>query len=69
MKSLHCRQKRIKLNLLFKPSYLNLNFALTLGYLNPVLNKPAQVLKLQIGNDVSCIVYIRNIQSATDYIT
>ena len=35
--------KRIKLNLLFKLSYLNLNFALTLGYLNPALNNPALV--------------------------
>ena len=34
--------KRIKLNLLFKLSYLNWNFALTLGYLNPALNNPAQ---------------------------
>ena len=30
--------KRIKLNLLYKLSYLNSNFALTLGYLNPALN-------------------------------
>ena len=36
--------KRIKLNLLFKFSYLNSNFALTLGYLNPALNNQAQVL-------------------------
>ena len=34
--------KRIKLNLLFKFSDLNLYFALTLGYLNPALNNPAQ---------------------------
>ena len=33
---------RVKLNLRFKLSYVNLNFALTLGYLNPVLNNPAQ---------------------------
>ena len=33
--------KRIKLNLLYKLSYLNSNFALTLGYLNPALNNPA----------------------------
>ena len=33
--------KRIKLNLLFKLSYLNSNFALTLGYFNPALNNPA----------------------------
>ena len=30
-----------KLNFLFKLSYLNSNFALTLGYLNPALNNPA----------------------------
>ena len=34
--------KKTKLNLLFKLSYLNSNFALTLGYLNPALNNPAQ---------------------------
>jgi len=33
--------KRMKLNLLYKLSYLNSNFALTLGYLNPALNNPA----------------------------
>ena len=33
--------KRIKLNLLFNLSYLNSNFALTLGYLNPALNNLA----------------------------
>ena len=33
--------KRIKLNSLFKLSYLNSNFALTLGYHNPALNNPA----------------------------
>ena len=33
---------RVKLNLRFKLSYVNLNFALTLGYLNPALNNPAQ---------------------------
>ena len=33
--------KRIKLNLLFKLSYLNSYFALTLGYLNSALNNPA----------------------------
>ena len=33
--------KRIKLNLLFTLSYLNSNFALTQGYLNPALNNPA----------------------------
>ena len=34
--------KRTKLNLLFKLSYLSSNFALTLGYLNPASNNPAQ---------------------------
>ena len=29
--------------MLFKLSYLSLNFALTLGYLNPALNNPAVV--------------------------
>ena len=38
--------KRIKLNLLYKLSYLNSNFALTLGYLNPALNNPAQNYKI-----------------------
>ena len=33
--------KRTKLNLVYKLSYLNSNFALTLGYLNPALNNPA----------------------------
>ena len=33
--------ERIKVNLLFKPSNLNSNFALTLGYFNPALNNPA----------------------------
>ena len=33
--------KRNELNLLYKPSYLNSNFALTLGYLNPALNNLA----------------------------
>ena len=32
---------RIKLNLLFKISYVNSNFALTLDYLNPALNNSA----------------------------
>ena len=34
--------KRTKLNLVYKLSYLNSNFALTLGYLNPALNNPAR---------------------------
>ena len=33
--------KRIKLKLLSKLSFLNSNFAVTLGYLNPVLNNSA----------------------------
>ena len=33
---------RVELNLRFKLSYVNLNFALTLGYLNPALNNLAQ---------------------------
>ena len=35
-------QKEVELNLLFKFSYLNSKFALTLGYLKPALNNPAQ---------------------------
>ena len=46
-------RKRIKLNLLFKLSYLNSNFALTLGclYLNPTLNNPdkkSYIIKLVV---------------------
>ena len=37
---------RIKLNLLFNLSYQTSNFTLTLGYLNPVLNNPAQLFIL-----------------------
>ena len=37
---------RIKLNLLFNLSYETSNFTLTLGYLNPVLNNPAQLFIL-----------------------
>ena len=33
---------QVKLNFRFKLSYVNLNFTLTLGYLNPALNNPAQ---------------------------
>ena len=40
--------KRIKLNLLFKLSNLNSNFALTPGYLNLALNNPAL--------DINCII-------------
>ena len=39
--------KRIKLNLLFNISYLNSNFAQTLGYLNPALDNAALVLTFQ----------------------
>ena len=35
--------KRIKLNLLFKLSNLNSNFALSPGYLNPALNNLALI--------------------------
>ena len=31
--------------MLFKLSYLNSNFALTLGYLNPALNNSAKISK------------------------
>ena len=34
---------RYKMNLLFKLSDLNLNFALTLGYLDPALNNSALI--------------------------
>ena len=37
------KKNNFKLNLLFKLSYLNSNFALTLGYLNPALNNPALI--------------------------
>ena len=37
---------RVKLNLRFRLSYVNLNFALTLGYLNRALNDPAQNVSL-----------------------
>ena len=36
---------RIKLNLLFTLLYLTSNFALTLDYLSPALNNPAQMNK------------------------
>ena len=35
---INCRQKELKLKCFFKFSNLNSNLALTLGYLNPVLN-------------------------------
>ena len=38
-----------KENLIFKPSYLNSNFVLTLGYLNPALNNPAQGAQQRIS--------------------
>ena len=37
-------KENLKLNLLFKLSYLSSNFALTLGYLNPVSNNPVLVV-------------------------
>ena len=40
--------KRIKLNLLFKLSYLISNFSLTLSYLNPALNNPAKLSNLSM---------------------
>ena len=40
-KSINLLTKRIKLKLLSKLSFLNSNFAVTLGYLNPVLNNSA----------------------------
>ena len=39
-------EKRIKLHLHFKLSYLNSNFVLTLGYVNPALNNPALLIKI-----------------------
>jgi len=36
--------KKNKTDFLFKLSYLNSNFVLTLGYLNPALNNPAQIV-------------------------
>ena len=41
--------KRIKLNLLFKFSYLSSNFALTLCYLNPALNNPALTTRMTLS--------------------
>ena len=52
--------ERIKLNLHFKLSYLNANFALTLGYLNPALNNPT--LKI-IGLWVPLVAGIKTIRS------
>ena len=37
------------MNLLFKLSYLNSNFKLTLGYLNPALNNSAQGSNLKVA--------------------
>ena len=44
IKSLHCRQKVLKLNLFLKFSYLNLISALTLASLIRASNNPAQVV-------------------------
>ena len=38
--------KRFELNFLLKLSDRKSNFTLTLGYLNPALNNPGQVLKM-----------------------
>ena len=42
--------KRIKLNLLYELSYLNSNFALTLGYLNPGLKTRPRTLQIMPVN-------------------
>ena len=39
------KTKRVKLNFLFKLSDLKTSFILTVGYLNPVLNNPALIMK------------------------
>ena len=44
LRTINLLTKRIKVNLYFKLSYLNSNFELTLGYLNPALNNPAQLV-------------------------
>ena len=44
--------KRIKLNFAFKLSYLNSNFELPLGYLNPALNNLAQ----QVGKSTMAFI-------------
>ena len=58
--------KRIKLNLLFKLSYLNSNFALTLGYLKPALSNPALVprkkFKLGLGQILRKCFLSKNMQ-------
>ena len=55
--------KRIKLNLLFKLLYMNSKLALTLGYLNPALNNPAQKAGCSNHVAVSLIFVITNIYS------
>ena len=42
------KKKKIKLNLPFRASILNSNFALTLGYLNSAFNNPALVVKTSV---------------------
>ena len=37
------KENWVEMNLLFKPSYLSSNFALTMGYLNPASKNPAQM--------------------------
>ena len=50
--------KRIKLNLLFKLSFLNSNFTLTLGYLNPGLNNLALIIIIMIIKIIIIIIII-----------
>ena len=57
--------KRTKLNLLYKLSYLNSNFALTLGYLNPALNNPALVHKWGPGTTISALFHRRTFLCST----
>ena len=52
------KTKRFKLNFFFKLSDLKSNFILTLGYLNPALNNPAQKYKSTVitsQKDVVCL--------------
>ena len=45
------------MNFPFKLSHLNSNFALSLGFLNPALNNPAQVLlKSRVDNVLDVII-------------
>ena len=49
---------RIKLNLLFKLSFLNSNFTLTVGYLNPGLNNLALLIIMIIIIIIIMIIII-----------